>query len=67
MKWISFQVAHLLAKQWKQFTHGELMKPRFIAAAEEMCPDNTNPFNTIILLSRTVTQKVNIGIGSNIN
>lgn len=35
-------VAHLLAKQWKSFTNGELIKLYLITAAEAMCPNRIN-------------------------
>lgn len=35
---LSFWVAHLLAKQGKPFTNGDLIKSGMTAAAKVMCP-----------------------------
>lgn len=48
-------MSHLLVKQEKPFTNGELFKSCWIRAAEEMCLEKTNLFNMISLLARRVT------------
>ena len=63
---VSFWVAHLLAKQGKPSTDGELIKSCLIAEAKEMCPGKINFLKTIRLSPRTAAQKVE-DIGSNIN
>ena len=46
---VSFQVTHLLAKKWKPFTYGELIKSCLITKAEEMYSEKINLFKTINL------------------
>jgi hypothetical protein len=45
---------HLLAKQGKLLTSGELIKLYLIAGAHAMCPGKINALKTISLLARTV-------------
>ena len=60
---LSFQVAHLLAKQAKPFVDDVLVKLCLTAEAKETCPQKINLFKIISLLMRTVAQKVeNTGI-----
>ena len=63
---VSLRVAHLLAKEGKPFTDGELIKSCLIVAAEEMCPENVDLFKSISLSARTVARRVK-EIGTNIN
>ncbi|PNF32729.1 hypothetical protein B7P43_G11587 [Cryptotermes secundus] len=62
---VSLRVAHLLAKEGKPFTDGELIKSCLIVAVEEMCPEKMDLFNNISLSARTVARRVE-DIGSNI-
>ena len=55
---VSLRVAHLLAKEGKPFTDGELIKSCLIVAAEEMCPENVDLFKSISLSARTVARRV---------
>lgn len=59
-------MAHVLAKQGKPFTNGELIKLCLITAAGAMCPKKINLLRIISLLVRTVVQRVE-DIGSNIH
>jgi hypothetical protein len=63
---VSLRVAHLLAKEGKPFTDGELIKSCLIVAAEEMCPGKMIFFKSISLTAKTVARRVE-DIGSNIN
>lgn len=45
-------MAHLLAKQGKLVTNGELIKSYLIAADEELCPEKINLFNKTRLLGK---------------
>ncbi|XP_049790353.1 zinc finger BED domain-containing protein 5-like [Schistocerca nitens] len=54
----SFRVAHLVAKQCKPFTDGELIKNCIIATAEEMCPEKVNLFKNICLSANTVARRI---------
>ncbi|XP_033606232.1 general transcription factor II-I repeat domain-containing protein 2B isoform X1 [Cryptotermes secundus] len=62
---VSLRVAHLLAKEGKPFTDGELKKSCLIVAVEEMCPEKMDLFNNISLSARTVARRAE-DIGSNI-
>lgn len=62
----SFWMAHLLAKQRRSFTSGDLFKLCLIAANEETCSVKTNLYKTISLSARTVGWKIE-DVGSNIN
>lgn len=42
-------MSHLLAKQVKPFTNGELVKSYLIASAEEKCLEKTNLFKMVSL------------------
>ena len=55
---VSLRVAHLLAKEGKLFTDGELIKSCLIVAAEEMCPENVDSLKSISLSARTVARRV---------
>lgn len=50
-------MAHLLAKQINVFF--ELMISCLIVIAEEMCPEKSNLFKTVILLVRPVAEQFN--------
>ena len=51
----------MLAEEGKPFTDGELIKSCLIVAAEEMCPENVDLFQSISFSARTVTRVEEIG------
>ena len=59
-------MAHLLVKQGKSFTDGELVESSLIVAANKISTEKINLFKIVILLMRTVAWRVE-DVGSNIS
>lgn len=53
----SLKICHTLAKAGKPFTDGELVKTCILKAAEEVCPQNQQIFNSISLSANTVARR----------
>ena len=54
----SLQIAYLIAKHGKPFTDRELIKTCLVTAAQELCPEKSNIFESITLSARTIIRRV---------
>lgn len=54
----SLRIAHLLAQKGKPFTDGELIKSCLLVAAEEICPEKKDLFQSVSLSARTTVRRI---------
>lgn len=54
----SLRIAHLLAQKGKPFTDSELIKSCLLVAAEEICPEKIDLFQSVSLSARTTVRRI---------
>lgn len=56
--YVSYKIAHLIARESRPFNIGPFVKQCLEIAAETVCPDNINKFKSISLSPRTVARRI---------
>lgn len=62
----SYKIAHILAKEGKPFSDGEIVKSCILKAIEELCPDKLSLVGSISLSRNTMTRRTE-DLGKDVN